>query len=201
MEIDCCGHGLLCCASSWIKRWGGRDGVLVMNGSEVYCRTEGEHTWLGFEPLATQPFEIPRWCRHYFPVAPEGAAIAGTENGYLLLRWPAGFELATLPRPGAVLGRHTRRSLIVTCAVAAPPAPVSVHYRYFAPQYGVDEDAATGSAMRILANFWQHCGLGAALTAYQCSKEGGILFSRVEQGKVWVGGNVATMEEETAAVD
>lgn len=202
VEIDCCGHGLLCCAASWMNHWG-HDGTLVMNGSEVACCVAGEQIWLGFEPLTPQVCEIPDWCKDYFDVEPHVAATAGADNGYLVLEWPAGFDLTSLPRPEASLAQHTKRGLIVTCAVGniAAQTPGSVQYRYFAPQYGVSEDAATGSAMRVLASFWQQSGLGNTLTAYQCSTEGGLLFSRIEKGKVWIGGRTSTMTRETALVE
>jgi hypothetical protein len=50
--------------------------------------------------------------------------------------------------------------------------------------------------MRVLASYWQQQGLGHALTALQCSAEGGLLFSRIEGGITWIGGNVSTMEME-----
>ena len=57
-------------------------------------------------------------------------------------------------------------------------------------------DPATGSAMRVLASYWQQRGLDHALTALQRSAEGGLLFSRIEGGITWIGGNVSTMEME-----
>ena len=200
--IQCCGHGLMCCAASWINRWG-RNGTLIMNGSEVACRVTQEQVWLGFTPLAPEACEIPAWCQQYFDVEPAAAATAGAADGYLVLEWPAGFELASLPTPTESLAQHTKRSLIVTCAAEneAAQEAESFHYRYFAPQYGVSEDAATGSAMRVLASFWQQRGLGRVLTAYQCSTEGGLLFSRIEEGKVWIGGWTSTMAMETANLE
>lgn len=200
--IQCCGHGLLCSAASWISHWG-RDGTLVMNGSEVACHAIGEQVWLGFAPLATRACEVPRWCKYYFDVVPDAAATAGSTDGYLVLQWPAGFELASLPRPDESLAQHTERSLIVTCSAGNSSAldATSIRYRYFAPQYGVSEDTATGSAMRVLASFWQQSGLGRVLTAYQCSAQGGLLFSRIEQDTVWIGGRTSIMSTETAAVE
>jgi predicted PhzF superfamily epimerase YddE/YHI9 len=200
--IQCCGHGLMCCAASWINRWG-QGGTLIMNGSEVACRVSGEQVWLGFTPLPPEACQIPAWCPQYFEVGPDAAATAGDADGYLVLAWPAGFELASLPTPDESLAQRTQRSLIITCATenhVAQPAE-SIRYRYFAPQYGVSEDAATGSAMRVLASFWQQRGLGRALTAYQCSRQGGLLFSSIEEGKVWIGGWTSTMAMETANLE
>jgi len=174
-----------------------------MNGSEVACRVSGEQVWLGFAPLVTKACEVPNWCKHYFDVGPDAAATAGPTDGYLVLEWPTGFELTSLPGPDKSLAQHTARSLIVTCSVGNPGSKgaQTIHFRYFAPQYGVSEDTATGSAMRVLASFWQQSGLGSVITAYQCSAQGGLLFSRIEQDKVWIGGWTSIMSRETAGVE
>ena len=44
--------------------------------------------------------------------------------------------------------------------------------------------------MRVLADFWQAQGGYNELRAWQCSVEGGHLFSRIEGGITWVGGRV-----------
>lgn len=195
--IQCCGHGLLCCAAVWADRWDG-DGTLVMNGSEVASRRNGSQVWLGFKPSQPKACDVPGWTRNYFNEPPVAAAQAGQAGDYLVLEWPADFALASLPVPDDSLAEHTDRAVIVTCAINEGVAQIneSIHYRYFAPQHGVSEDPATGSAMRVLASYWQQQGLGHALTALQCSAEGGLLFSRIEGGITWIGGNVSTMEME-----
>ncbi|HEY7771996.1 MAG TPA: PhzF family phenazine biosynthesis protein [Marinagarivorans sp.] len=71
-----------------------------------------------------------------------------------------------------VMGRLTRRALIAT-------APASGHQtfdyllRYFAPQYGNNEDAATGSAHLQVAQYWQQRFGKATVRGLQCSAEGG----------------------------
>ena len=91
--------------------------------------------------------------------------------------------------PGAELAKHTGRAIIATCADTQSPA-LDIRQRYFAPQHGIAEDIATGSAMRVLADFWQAQGGYNALRAWQCSVEGGHLFSRIEGVITWVGGRV-----------
>jgi len=196
--ILCCGHGLLCCASVWLDDWGQR-GTLVMNGSEVDCHAAEGKVWLGFQPLQPVPCDVPDWCKYFFAAEPIAAATAGVDNAYLILEWPKGFNLASLATPQASLSQYTQRALIATCA--ADPATATyaetIQYRYFAPQHGVAEDTATGSAMRVLASYWQQRGQGQTLTAYQCSAAGGLLFSRIAEAKVWVGGWTVPMAKES----
>lgn len=204
--IQICGHGLLCSATLWMDHWGGAGdsgGTLVMNGAEVACQAEAGQIWLSFEALETQPCEVPQWCNSYFDTAPIAAATAGPDNGYLVLQWPTDSQLASLPVPPATLVQDTQRALIVTCAVGQDSAlhDENIHYRYFAPQHGVAEDLATGSAMRVLAHYWQQRDLGAVLTAYQYSQAGGLLFSRIQAGKVWIGGWTSPMAMEADTVE
>lgn len=185
--IQCCGHGLLAAAHAWQRRLG-RDSVwLVMNNSAVFSWRKGELTWLRFDLIPTQPHPVPDWVA---PVlgglqAARAAALAGDARGYLVLQWPDDFDLAQLQRPATALAGHTARAVI--CTAVQSESEGRIQLRYFAPQYGVDEDIATGSAMRILADYWyprfDH------LTAYQCSFEGGWLFSRRTATHVEVGGH------------
>ncbi len=74
----------------------------------------------------------------------------------------------------------------------------NIQYRYFAPQFGVPEDSATGSAMRVLAAYWQQRGYGDEQRALQRSAAGGWLLSRVEGERTWIGGHVQDDTEAAA---
>jgi len=171
-----------------------------MNGSEVASRINGSQVWLGFKSSQPLACDVPGWIGSYFSDPPIAAAGAGQASGYLVLEWPEDFALASLPVPDESLAVHTKRALIVTCAISAGAAAANetIRYRYFAPQHGVFEDTATGSAMRVLAGYWQQRGLAHVLTALQCSAGGGLLFSRVEGDITWVGGMACEIETEDA---
>ena len=190
--IQCCGHGLLSAAAGWRETWPAA-GKLLMNGSTIPCEFDGEDIWLGFSRIDTETCAVPDWVASLFGSLPTAAAQAGDENGYMVLAWPADSELGELASPGADLSSRTMRAVIATCAVTPEAARFgeSIRYRYFAPQHGVDEDSATGSAMRILATYWEACGLGSALCAWQQSPRGGWLRSRITSGRIWVGGRVS----------
>ena len=64
------------------------------------------------------------------------------------------------------------------------------YFRYFAPQHGVNEDKATGSAHRVLVSYWSKRLNKTNLLAKQLSKEGAELTGRYEKGDVWISGNV-----------
>lgn len=194
--INCCGHGMLASAACWAPQWQA-DGVISMNGSQISCHFDKQRIWLGFSALEVTECAVPDWGESLLGVAPVASAIAGEGSGYQVLELPPGTCVQNLAVPDETLGEHTQRALIVTCAVDAGRAAYgeNIQYRYFAPQYGVAEDAATGSAMRVLALYWQLRGMGDELQALQCSPQGGLLWSRVREQLTWVGGHVAFTDE------
>jgi predicted PhzF superfamily epimerase YddE/YHI9 len=190
--ISLCGHGLLCCGRAW-HRLGRPVSRMTMNGMSLAFRCAEDLAWIGLPSIESRACRVPAWTRDVFHSIPWRAALAGDESGYLVLEWPAGFDLSSLPVPGSALGRRTGRSLIVTCADDVDPA-FDIQLRYFAPQHGVPEDMATGSAMRVLASYWSNRELDERLTAWQCSPRGGVLRSRMEGPVTWIGGRVLASE-------
>lgn len=190
-EIELCGHGLLCCAGLW-RSVGREQSRLAMNGVEVQCESRGALDWVAFPTAAVQDCAAPDWAATLLGAAPERAASAGPESGYLVLEMSPGCDLTDLAAPGDALPALSTRSVIVTRRVAGQDALLgeTIQYRYFAPQFGVPEDTATGSAMRVLAAFWQLRGAGDEQKALQRSKEGGWLESRIEGERTWIGGRV-----------
>lgn len=195
--IQCCGHGLLSCASLW-ARHGANSGVLLAGELEIPYLQSGELAWLAFPPLAPTDTDAPAWATHVLGRAPVNTAIAGPEQGYLVLEAPADTCLDNVTPPSEVLCANTLRALILTCRANTSRYGEDIHYRYFAPQYGSPEDTATGSAMRVLASYWRRRGMGEELSALQCSAPGGWLQSRLEEGITWVGGYVTPQEPGTS---
>lgn len=195
-EIQLCGHGLLCCGHYWRAARGDTD--LRMGEVAVQFAHRDGLDWVGFPMLATEGTAVPGWAKGLLGAAPNDAASAGGDRGYLVLAMPDDCDIAALPAPGDALAAHTAHSLIVTRSVEPSRALCgeSIQYRYFAPQFGVPEDSATGSAMRVLAAYWQQRGHGDEQRALQRSPAGGWLLSRVEGERTWIGGHV---QDDTGA--
>jgi predicted PhzF superfamily epimerase YddE/YHI9 len=90
------------------------------------------------------------------------------------------------------LTRYTLRA-IIACSWSGDK-PGVIRFRYFAPQYGVAEDSATGSAMRILLDYCQQNYQLEYLEAFQCSPAGGVLFARAVADRIAVGGRVECLD-------
>ncbi|MFT4615442.1 MAG: putative PhzF superfamily epimerase YddE/YHI9 [Bacteroidia bacterium] len=194
--ILCCGHGLLSCAAVWTSYWGGQ-GSLQAGETTLLCKWQDDALWLGFPkvPSADSPAQnslVPDWLEPLLAVPVVSCREVGDTQGYLIAELEADCDLRNLEPPGDSLIQYTRRALIVTCRSKATSSEAGerFHFRYFAPQYGVPEDAATGSAMRLLTSYWQQLAVGGKVLALQCSPAGGWLRGCITQDRVWIGGDV-----------
>lgn len=196
MPIALCGHGLLSCAHTWLARWQAV-GTLVMGHTEVQCQAAGPLVWLQFPLVDIATVTTDPRLAALLDAQPLACAHVGAADGYLIVELAPDFPLESIAAPGQRLQAITDRALIVTCASSTglADADALIHCRYFAPQHGSAEDTATGSAMRILAQYWRAAGLGPRLVAYQCSPGGGLLYSAVEDNAVWIGGKVIDQDQ------
>ena len=111
------------------------------------------------------------------------------KNGYLIIRLADNTDLKQIEPDLALLERNTGQALIIT-SYHSNQADFDYQLRYFAPQYGVREDSATGSANEIAAYFWQPRLKKISMACYQASKAGGYIYANIEDNRLWIGGNV-----------
>lgn len=195
--ISCCGHGLLAAAHYWTQTLETGQLSFTMGGSVINSISRNSCLWLQFGPIDIQRCELPVWIDVFVSrLMPIAAATAGDDNGYLILQWPDATDLAQLDIAVERIAAATQRAVI--CSAAQPLANKKINaaasnenmhdiqLRYFAPQYGVAEDIATGSAMRILAAYW--ATRFKSIRATQVSAQGGILYSRYSPSGIEVGG-------------
>jgi predicted PhzF superfamily epimerase YddE/YHI9 len=65
--------------------------------------------------------------------------------------------------------------------------------RYFAPNFGIDEDPVTGSSHCALAPYWSQKLGRTEMTGYQASARGGEVRVRIEGDRVRLGGKAVTV--------
>jgi trans-2,3-dihydro-3-hydroxyanthranilate isomerase len=132
---------------------------------------------------------------------------AGNPNLYIAVRNPAAVDRAAVDT--AALRELYARETVGVCTFVFAPLPEGAYSRMFAPELGVPEDPATGSATGPLAAFMIEYGLapsvadGARFVSEQGTKMGrrSILHVRLngERGKdgIEVGGYVAPLTVAT----
>lgn len=200
-EIRCCGHGLLATAHVLHSRQsGGHDtgtqplGIYQPEAREpLRVKWEEGATWLRLPRLHCRPVQVPGWATEALGIKPRKAAIAGGDEGYLVLELEDSAPLAELDVRHLAISKNTRRAVIVSqqsIAKCGTCKNYDFFLRYFAPQYGINEDRVTGSANRVLADYWAQRTGANHFRALQCSAEGGVVMACTEGDYVWLGGRV-----------
>jgi len=183
VEVDLCGHATLATAHVL-----GGTGRFVTRSGVLTC-TPGDDGWIEMDFPADPPTEVdppdglghhgPRWC--------------GKGRSDMLIELASAAAVRELrPDLGAVAALGTR-CLIVTAAGDRPG--IDCVSRVFAPNAGIPEDPATGSAHCTLAPFWaQRLGRNE-LVGEQASARGGLVRMRLAGDRVVLGGKAVTMSE------
>ena len=112
-------------------------------------------------------------------------AFCGDERGYWVIELADDQCVQDFVLDAKKLCHFTRRALIVTAVTRQSNIYVM---RYFAPQYDVPEDAATGSANVVLADYWHQRLNLSKFIARQLSFSGAIMEVEVEAEHVLISG-------------
>ncbi|GAA0197354.1 PhzF family phenazine biosynthesis protein [Kangiella japonica] len=196
-EIQLCGHGLLATAKI-IARLGVKNFSLSTKSQvvKVACESESDRSdnqvWLIFDDTSIIASQPPSWSNKVFNELPDAVFTVGDSDGYFVMQWPDGFNLKSLTLNPTELTKHTDRALIATCKTTLPEYDYC--FRYFAPQHGVVEDKATGSAHRVLVSYWNKRLNKCNVKALQLSNAGAEMIGRYDVGKVWISGAVSILE-------
>lgn len=187
-EIQVCGHGLLAAARVVAEHNFGEFQFLTQK-YEIQIKTDSDGSvWVSLPEIDSESCDIPAWATDCFNKAPISAAKAGPDDGYWVFEWSQDFALQSLAVDYEKLAAATERAVIAT--QQAKDEHYDYYLRYFAPQHGVNEDRATGSANRVLINYWHKKLNQGNFIAQQLSKDGAELKGRLDDGLVWISGNV-----------
>ncbi|NIN22937.1 MAG: PhzF family phenazine biosynthesis isomerase [Candidatus Aminicenantes bacterium] len=83
------------------------------------------------------------------------------------------------------------RGIIVTAASSSDE--YDFVSRFFAPRAGIPEDLVTGSSHCCLGPYWMRKLNRNEFTAYQASSRGGVIRVRVDEDRVFLGGQAVTV--------
>lgn len=181
-EVDLCGHATLASAHVLFEylepgsekvRFGSKSGVLVVTKTpdglsldfpaqppeKVKC-TSAHETALGFKPLELLAYD------DYIAVMPDEASVREYEPDFQKLK------------------AFDKRGVIVT----SKGDKDDFVCRFFAPNYGIDEDPVTGSAYTQLIPYWSGKLGKTVMQATQLSKRGGNVVCEDCGERVKIGG-------------
>ncbi len=197
VEVELCGHATL--ASAHV--------VTRILAPERHSVT--------FDTLKAGPLEVKRdgdLLAMNFPAWPPKSKPADPRVLAVLGAWPAesfvarGRTLAVYDRAEEVAALRpdfaAMRQIEGANAIATAPGRDGVDFvsRYFAPNYGVDEDPVTGSAHCVLTPYWAARLGKEQLTARQISARGGELTCTLRGDRVTIAGHAVLYLEGAITV-
>lgn len=190
-EINLCGSALIAAAYS-LSNHSGYTLPLQIHGPKQrfqLLQRDGEY---GFSLPRFTLFDesLPPTARQWFNKTPVNCMSNGDPQGYWVLEFE---ESVTELHPQLqAISETTQRAIIATSLRA--PESYDYELRYFAPQYGINEDIATGSANAVLACYWQHWLKQDSFHALQRSgladEKGGSIRAQLDQQAVSIWGKV-----------
>jgi predicted PhzF superfamily epimerase YddE/YHI9 len=191
VELGLCGHGTLAAAHVlWEEGEAGLDEPLRFEtrAGPLPTRRAGEWIEMDFPAEPPKPVEPP-------PHLLDGIGTEPVWTGRSRLDYLAELESEEAVRgltPDLdAIARLDARGILVTAAASTPGFDFVV--RDFAPQLGIPEDPATGSAQATLAPFWAERLGRDELISYQASARGAVLRGRPQGDRVVIGGRAVTV--------
>jgi len=169
--------------------------LLLTPSGEIQLGFDHESAYYFDKPLTQRPLRNFRFWRRLISQPVINGCYCGGRNDYVLLELSQ--PLTQLSVNSGALCQFSRRALIVIYRLLSG----AVQLRYFAPQYGAAEDAATGSACvqagAYLRNQYPKSYAHQPIEIKQCSPAGGCLYLKNYQQQVLVRGRTA-MRDSTA---
>ncbi|MES1944619.1 hypothetical protein PC39_10907 [Salinisphaera sp. PC39] len=187
VEVRLCGHATLAAAYVLVACLGHEAGAVRFDtrfsGRLTVTRDGDGRYWLDLPRHDCEPAAAPASLLEAMGAGP--ADVRAGPNW--LLRFEREADVRALRPEMRLLAALPERGVIAT----APGDDDGIDFvsRYFAPNFGVDEDPVTGSAHCMLAPYWA-AELGkTALRARQISARGGELWCEPDGERVRVGGH------------
>ncbi len=197
-EVRLCGHATL--ASAFVLGCAGETTPFVFDSlsGPLAVSGQGDQWTLDFPAQALAPADIPELIRTALgDCQPLECWKAQVAEGNWLLRLADEDAVRALQPDLAALARLAEGGVMVT----APGREVDFVSRFFAPNYGVDEDPVTGSAHCALAPYWAGQLGRDSLSARQLSARGGELHCQLRGERVLISGRARLSRERRFRVE
>lgn len=191
VEVDLCGHATLASAhvlweTGHLKpdeqaRFHTRSGLLT-------AERLGDWIEMNFPVKMEQPATAPADLLESLGVS---ASYVGKNEFDYLIEVESEAIVRSITPNFSLLEEVQARGVIVTSR--ADTGGYDFVSRFFAPQVGVPEDPVTGSAHCCLAPYWSRKLGRAELFGYQASSRGGVVRTRMDGDRVYLGGQAVTV--------
>lgn len=180
-EVDLCGHATLAAAFVLFEYYNVQQKQIAFTSRSGELFVSKQERWLSLDfPIhAPTPCEMPHAIIEAFEPTPIACLHA---DDYIIV-----FEKESdiLCQPNIeILKQLDRRGVAIT----APSETYDFVTRFFAPNFGINEDPVTGSAFTQLAPYWATALNKRDLLAKQCSARGGIVHLTLGDTRVQIKG-------------
>jgi PhzF family phenazine biosynthesis protein len=191
-EVPFCGHATLAAAHVLISEYN-VPGACAFQSAVGPLRVEREEGRLTLEVPALAPQPASEVESTLLELVPDNfvAAFKNFENLFVELRDEEAVR-AYQPNLTRIAQLHP-----FGLAITAKGRDVDFVSRYFAPSYGIPEDAVTGSTHATLVPYWAGALGRHKLVARQLSERGGELTTRIAGDRVWLSGQATTFLKGT----
>ncbi len=190
VEVDLCGHATLASAHILFKHLNFKGDRIIFNSKsgKLFVTGNGKMITLDFPMDYFLETEIPDKLLSGIRSTPKETYIGKTD---FLLVYEYEEMIRRIDPDFTQLKEVRARGIIVT----ARGRDVDFIYRFFAPQSGVDEDPATGSAQTTLMSYWSKKLNKKELTSIQVSERIGKFYSKISGDRVEISGEAITYLE------
>ena len=196
-EIQCCGHGMIAAAKVIFLKYDLDE--INLNGNLISFakgyQGEKNKVSLMLPRILSHVQNIPGWIGDSISfngdkLQPSHSAISDKDDGYLLFEFEPALSLdrfSSLQLDLKQVCMSTKRAVVL---LQFEEKKKHLYLRYFAPQYGVLEDAATGSVMRFVADYIEKKYKCSRFDVSQCSYQGGFMRVECKKEKIIITANV-----------
>ena len=197
IEIPLCGHATLASAHIlWETETLPLDEEArfeTLSGT-LLARRIGAQIEMDFPAIESDPAEMTEGLRSALGVSPSWVGLTRTAPGKVgnyLIELNSEAEVRGLQPDIGILRRSVPQGVIVTAR--AETSPFDFVSRYFAPNFGVDEDPVTGSAHCALTPHWSRLLGKTEMFGYQASPRGGVVGVALSGNRVLLSGEAVTI--------
>ncbi|MBH0010912.1 PhzF family phenazine biosynthesis protein [Pseudoalteromonas sp. NZS100_1] len=203
-EIKRCGHGTLAAANFLIDHFGYCPKAFISTSYERFTiKEKKQRAQLLLKSIEPQKSKLAKdELQNVFSLAIKAAYSTGDKNGYTVVLFNKEFseefdkefnknpdekqDLKSLRVDFKALSKAHKNAVIALNIQNINEKTAIVQFRYFAPQFGVNEDSATGSAVSVIAPLlFRLLGLNKAKLIQQ-SNNGALLNYEFNNAKVLI---------------
>jgi len=193
-EIKRCGHGTLAAANFLTGYLGYCPAAFIsMSNERFIIQVKKQRAQLLLKSIEPKKSELAEAeLQNVFSLAKKSAYSTADKNGYTVVLFSNKFskevdekgDLKSLHVDFNALNKFHKNAVIALSIKNTDKKNAVAHFRYFAPQFGVNEDSATGSAVSVIAPLlFRLYGLNKAKLIQQ-SNNGALLNYEFNNAKV-----------------